>query len=328
MEQGKKLRKGRRKIPQQIFTEPQNRNHQNNGFSQNNNNQNQFQYAYHTAQPNYIPFVDSNSSLIPNINPNVRPNSTQDFSMRQSFNRFDFFASSNMKESLPSKRSSFTNLESVELFPPDPQDIQTKREHNIASKQVRDSVHQVEILPSKNNSRGTLNALSTQAPDQSVLNHSSNWKQVNRREDYQQKVDVIDLCESPREIDQSKFRKKSKLKIYEGDQGTIENTSLEEIEQAIENVLNSLPKMLRHKEKLVREKFEREKSKKEKQMSSATQNQRNCIICFSQEIEIVLVPCLHLCSCDACSKAINECPVCRKPIQSRVKVYMQYESDK
>jgi hypothetical protein len=47
-----------------------------------------------------------------------------------------------------------------------------------------------------------------------------------------------------------------------------------------------------------------------------------CVICLSVEKNTVLVPCGHYCCCQGCASNVNACPVCRKPIQFRQKVFV------
>lgn len=50
--------------------------------------------------------------------------------------------------------------------------------------------------------------------------------------------------------------------------------------------------------------------------------QESCKICFSNELNCILLPCNHRCCCIDCSKNINnKCPVCRKDIVSIQKIY-------
>nr|XP_045622632.1 uncharacterized protein LOC123773156 [Procambarus clarkii] len=53
---------------------------------------------------------------------------------------------------------------------------------------------------------------------------------------------------------------------------------------------------------------------------------RLCIVCQDQVKCVILLPCRHLCLCDACRSAIitrdNTCPVCRRPIMETLRVYV------
>jgi hypothetical protein len=46
-----------------------------------------------------------------------------------------------------------------------------------------------------------------------------------------------------------------------------------------------------------------------------------CTICMDRAIEIVCVPCGHLCMCGPCSAAIVSCPICRAHVAQMVKTY-------
>lgn len=47
-----------------------------------------------------------------------------------------------------------------------------------------------------------------------------------------------------------------------------------------------------------------------------------CKICFVKEMGITFQPCGHLLSCDLCSHQISKCPICRLPVQKRIKTYL------
>ncbi|KAK8721116.1 hypothetical protein OTU49_012928, partial [Cherax quadricarinatus] len=53
---------------------------------------------------------------------------------------------------------------------------------------------------------------------------------------------------------------------------------------------------------------------------------RLCVVCQDQVKCVILLPCRHLCLCDACRSAIitrdNTCPVCRRPIIQTLRVYV------
>ncbi|GIZ02626.1 hypothetical protein CEXT_12071 [Caerostris extrusa] len=46
-----------------------------------------------------------------------------------------------------------------------------------------------------------------------------------------------------------------------------------------------------------------------------------CKICMSEEMNIVFEPCRHLVSCQNCAQVLFNCPLCRKPITNRMKVF-------
>lgn len=53
---------------------------------------------------------------------------------------------------------------------------------------------------------------------------------------------------------------------------------------------------------------------------STTKNSIECIVCYDQDINILLTPCNHICLYESCSLRITECPKCRSIITKRTKV--------
>ena len=50
--------------------------------------------------------------------------------------------------------------------------------------------------------------------------------------------------------------------------------------------------------------------------------QSTCIVCFTNPKSHVAVPCGHQCACVNCSAQMQECPVCRRRVQTWVHVHM------
>ncbi|XP_055344018.1 uncharacterized protein LOC129592086 isoform X2 [Paramacrobiotus metropolitanus] len=46
-----------------------------------------------------------------------------------------------------------------------------------------------------------------------------------------------------------------------------------------------------------------------------------CRICDDSPKRIVFVPCGHLATCEECSKKVDLCPICRSPVQQKIKTY-------
>ena len=46
-----------------------------------------------------------------------------------------------------------------------------------------------------------------------------------------------------------------------------------------------------------------------------------CCICLAKERDVVFMPCFHLVACFDCSKRMCECPICRKDIGQKRRVY-------
>ncbi|KAK7582361.1 hypothetical protein V9T40_013806 [Parthenolecanium corni] len=49
--------------------------------------------------------------------------------------------------------------------------------------------------------------------------------------------------------------------------------------------------------------------------------QNECVICLEKQSNIVFLPCGHLCTCSNCSLCVNQCPLCRCDIESKMQVY-------
>ena len=56
------------------------------------------------------------------------------------------------------------------------------------------------------------------------------------------------------------------------------------------------------------------------QMDQLAQS-RLCKVCEEKELEIVLIPCAHVCLCQPCGERLSQCPICRVPIKQRLKMY-------
>ena len=50
----------------------------------------------------------------------------------------------------------------------------------------------------------------------------------------------------------------------------------------------------------------------------------DCVVCMDRPLEMVFVPCGHICVCEPCSSQITRCPICRTRTQMAVKVYYPY----
>eukprot|EP00271_Cylindrocystis_brebissonii_P023298 TRINITY_DN9603_c0_g6_i1.p1 TRINITY_DN9603_c0_g6~~TRINITY_DN9603_c0_g6_i1.p1 ORF type:complete len:1115 (+),score=276.66 TRINITY_DN9603_c0_g6_i1:476-3346(+) len=58
----------------------------------------------------------------------------------------------------------------------------------------------------------------------------------------------------------------------------------------------------------------------------AIRRERECVMCLSEEMAVVLLPCAHLVLCPGCNdrhekEGMRDCPSCRTPIQQRIRVY-------
>lgn len=55
--------------------------------------------------------------------------------------------------------------------------------------------------------------------------------------------------------------------------------------------------------------------------SSSSENNL-CRICLDKERNILFKPCHHILTCADCSRTVRECPLCRKKIEKRVRIYL------
>uniref|UniRef100_A0A8D0BVH6 Leucine rich repeat and sterile alpha motif containing 1 n=1 Tax=Salvator merianae TaxID=96440 RepID=A0A8D0BVH6_SALMN len=46
-----------------------------------------------------------------------------------------------------------------------------------------------------------------------------------------------------------------------------------------------------------------------------------CVVCLEQEAQVVFLNCGHVCCCQGCSEALNTCPLCRKDIVQRIRLF-------
>ena len=60
----------------------------------------------------------------------------------------------------------------------------------------------------------------------------------------------------------------------------------------------------------------------ERVRSEGADDSRLCVICLEAEKAVLFEKCKHVVSCEACSRQISECPLCRKKITRKVKVFL------
>jgi hypothetical protein len=55
--------------------------------------------------------------------------------------------------------------------------------------------------------------------------------------------------------------------------------------------------------------------------STETSIEHACKICFDAEVDVILLPCAHLCICNQCAPCLTVCPICRTRIVEAKRVF-------
>jgi serine/threonine protein kinase len=54
----------------------------------------------------------------------------------------------------------------------------------------------------------------------------------------------------------------------------------------------------------------------------AAEARDECVVCVDAARSIALAPCGHVCSCEDCAGELQQCPICRQPIDARLKLFL------
>ncbi|XP_076211229.1 E3 ubiquitin-protein ligase LRSAM1 isoform X1 [Aptenodytes patagonicus] len=46
-----------------------------------------------------------------------------------------------------------------------------------------------------------------------------------------------------------------------------------------------------------------------------------CVVCMEQETQVIFLPCGHVCCCQTCCERLHTCPLCRKDIAQRIRIF-------
>ncbi|NXI59505.1 LRSM1 ligase, partial [Chloroceryle aenea] len=51
------------------------------------------------------------------------------------------------------------------------------------------------------------------------------------------------------------------------------------------------------------------------------QKKSECVVCMEQETQMIFLPCGHVCCCQSCCDRLHTCPLCRKDITQRIRIF-------
>ena len=82
--------------------------------------------------------------------------------------------------------------------------------------------------------------------------------------------------------------------------------------------------MLAHISKLTKQLERRNKELLEvkKELDEANETSLECVVCRSARVNVVFLPCGHLCVCTNCCLSLDNCPLCRCDVSETHRIYM------
>lgn len=89
--------------------------------------------------------------------------------------------------------------------------------------------------------------------------------------------------------------------------------------EMVERRLNQLNKEIDFNHRIVKK--EKEIERKMEQIVFAKNDDSKCSICFQMLKNSVLRPCNHNITCYGCAVKLDKCPVCRKDIKKKLKIF-------
>jgi len=62
----------------------------------------------------------------------------------------------------------------------------------------------------------------------------------------------------------------------------------------------------------------------EEKLDDEDESERECVVCMSEPMDTMVLPCRHLCLCNSCAEVLryqaSKCPICRAPFHSLLKI--------
>lgn len=128
----------------------------------------------------------------------------------------------------------------------------------------------------------------------------------------------------------STARKGRKIEEVENLNKSLERRN-EELEKKNIDAVNEVVKIRQNEENLNKllslfEKEQREAQSEVARMKRKCEDmeeERTCLVCQDNRVNVAFIPCGHLCCCEACSNhsALTSCPFCRNQIERRQKIF-------
>ncbi|CAF1255355.1 unnamed protein product [Rotaria magnacalcarata] len=56
--------------------------------------------------------------------------------------------------------------------------------------------------------------------------------------------------------------------------------------------------------------------------NSQTNKNPTCSVCLDKPPDMVFIPCGHVTTCETCSSIVSDCPICRKNITNKQRIYL------
>ena len=108
--------------------------------------------------------------------------------------------------------------------------------------------------------------------------------------------------------------------IFDAKRDTKYSQILQDMKQIYDNTLKKAEFKLKENGIQMHPKEERKEAIETMNQSSKYEKEF-CIICMAKTREVVFLPCKHFLTCDGCSLKSQDCPICFKKLDSRMKIF-------